>query len=444
MTKPSQGAADTACRVDELVEGLDLGAATRDQVAEAAGRLVALGREGVAHLARSALRLAGPRREKAAALLGCLAGQAARWAAREVEQHLEKRLLNPTEQMWVMALLRRLDEAASGQDADASAPALHDALLDDETELLLWRDEFASLSHEEQQSVLAPILQDGSPALLRLLEVAMSLQIAAVDAAVACGLSRFATPQTLPLLRELLRRSDPVVRRHARASLVALERQGVDVRDVFVATAESDEPVRAALATPPQSDGRIMVLVARGRTPARVRFAAVVVDPVELGIATAWGESGLTEAEFHERVAEYARKMDQRLVRVDVEMAQALVAAGEDYARTRRRPLSPDYLVWRRCIGRPRAAVQLPIVFGPACSRCGARLRGGDLLRGGVVAGRAALCARCAAKPLACAACGKPLNRHTDEVLAREGAEGATLELLCHYCGHGARDARGR
>jgi len=433
VAKQSQDAGDMWRRVDELVEGLDLAG----DVAAAAEQVAALGREAVAHLARTALGRTGVRRERAAALLGCLTGQAARWACREVERQIETRPLNPTEHMWVMALLRRLDEAASGTGTAAAGPDLADPLLDDETELLLWRDEFAALGHAEQQSILAPILQDGNPAFLRLLETALGLQIAAVDGAIADGLARFATSEALPLLRELLRRPDPVVRKRARASLAALERQGVDIRGVFVAAAESVEPVRAALASVPQGDGRMAVIVARGHTASCVRFAAVVLDPVEAGIANVWGESGITEAEFRDHLADYTETTEQRLVNVDLATAQALVAAAEDYARRQGRTLSPDYLVWRRCFGRPKQPVALPIVFGPACSRCGARLRSGDLLRGGVIAGRAALCARCAAGPLACVACGRPLNRRTDDALARPSANGARVEFLCRRCGRG-------
>ncbi len=437
MARQSQDTNDVGRRVDELVEGLALAGSAAGEVAAVAKQVAALGREGVARLARDALEQSGDRRQKAAALLGCLTGQAARWAGRAVERQAENRPLNPTEHMWMMALLRRLDEAASGADAAAAAPDLADSLLDDESELLLWRDEFAALGHAEQQSVLAPVLQDGNPAVLRLLETAAGLQIPAVDGAIADGLSRFATPEALPLLRELLRRPDPLVRRRARASLGALERQGVDIRGVFVATAESAEPVRAALATVPQGDGRMAVIVARGHTASRVRFAAVVLDPVEAGVASAWGESGLTEAEFRDHLADYAEKIEQRFVSVDLATAQALVAAAEDYARKRGRTLSPDYLVWRRCFGRPKEPVALPIVFGPTCSRCAARLRSGDLLRGGIIVGRAALCARCAAGPLACAGCGRALDRRADDVLARQSANGAKVEFLCPRCGRG-------
>jgi len=444
MNKPGNGASGTAGRVDALVGGLDLDGATGDEVAAAAAELVALGREGVAHLVRGALWRGGPGREKAAALLGCLAGEAARWAAREIERQLDVRPLNPTEQVWASAVLRRLDEAASDQEPRAPQHALADDLLEDETELLLWREEFASLPHSEQQAVLAPILQDGDPALLRLLEVALSLQSPPVDGAIAAGLSRFATQEALPLLRELLRRPDAAVRKQARASLDALERQGVDARDLFVAVGESDEPVRGVFATVPEGDGRMAVLVARGSTAARIRLVAVVVDPVEAGIATVWGETGLTEADLQHRLSSYAGKLGQRLVRLDLNTAQALVAAAERYAIERGRTLPSDYLVWRRCIGRPKAPTRLPIVFGPVCSRCGARLRGGDILRGGVIAGRAALCARCGAEPVVCESCARPLDRHTDEVFAREGADGAKVEFICARCSQGRVSGAGR
>lgn len=444
MTKPPNGVTDTARRASELVDGLDLDAASKAEVAAAAERLAALGREAVTGLVRDTLQRGTARRDKAAALLGCLSGTPARWALGELERLLDTRPLTATEQMWLTALFRRLEEAVSPQGAEAEDLPLADGLLDDEAELLLWRDEFASLPAADQQAVLAPILQDGNPAVLRLLEVAMSLRIAHVDSAVAGGLSRFATPEALPLLRELLQRGDPAVRKQARAAVVALERRGVATRELFVATAESAEPVRVSLATLPERDGRMMVLVARGRMPGQLRFAAVVIDPVELGIATAWGESGLTEGDLQQRLTDYTRKMQQRLVRVDLGLAQALVAAAEDYAAKQGRAVPADYLVWRRYIGRPKTPVELPIVFGPSCSRCHSRLRSGDLLRGGVIAGRAALCARCFAGPLACAGCGRPLDRHADEILARESADGAKVEFICRYCVGRAGQPRGR
>ncbi|MBM4031114.1 MAG: HEAT repeat domain-containing protein [Planctomycetes bacterium] len=433
MNGPTRTEGDVARQVDELVGGLDPSAA-KEAVAEAAGRLVALGREGVACLVRGALRRGAGRREKAAALLGCLTGEPARWALRELERLLNTRSPNPTEQVWMTVLLRRLEEATSGEGAARGGRGLADDALDDEGELLLWREEFAALSTADQQAALAPVLQDGTPALLRLLEAAMSLQLPHVDAAIAGGLARFATPEALPLLRDLMRRRDPGVRKAARASLVALQRQGVAAREVFVARAGSSEPVWAALATPPGPDGRMLVVVARGRGHGLLRFAAVAVDPVELGIATAWGEVGLTAGDFQARLGEYGRKTGQRLVRVEPNTAQALVAAAEEYALRQGRALPADYLVWRRCVGGPERAVQLPVVFGPACSECGARVRSGDFSRGGVIAGRAAVCARCVAKPLACSGCGRALNRHTEEVFARQSAEGARVEFICERC----------
>lgn len=426
---------ETAQQVDGLLDGLDAGAGSRAEVSRAAERLVALGRDAVAWLVRSAVRGESGRRERAAAILACLAGTPARWALAEVERALDTRPLNPTEQMWLTTLFRRLEDAASGHDEREAERVPTDSLLDDETELLLWREEFASLPAEDQQATLAPILQEGNPSLLRLLEVAMSLRIAEVDATIAAGLSRFRTPDVLPLLRDLLRRPDPAVRKQAREAIAALERQGVDTRGLFVAHAESPEPVRAAFATAPQGDGRMAVLVARGRTPGQLRLVGVIIEPVEAGIATVSGEAGLSEAQLQEHLAKYARSMGQRLLRVDIQLAQSLVAAAEDYAVRQNRSLPSDYLVWRRYFGRPKTPVPLPIVFGPSCSQCGARLRYGDVTRGGVIVGKAALCARCAARPIACAACGRILDRLREPILAREGAQGAAVEFLCRACG---------
>lgn len=425
-------------RIGELIEGLDADSATREEVARAAEELVALGKEGVARLVRSMLRRGPPHRDKAAMLLACLKGQPARWALAEIERILDTTALNATEQMWLTILFRRLADATAGEDARTTERAVVDSLLDDETELLLWRDEFASLPTDDQLAVLAPILQEGNPAVLRLLEVAMSLRIPQVDEAIAAGLARFATPDALPLLRELLRRPDPSIRKQAMATVVALERQGVATRDLFVAETESQEPVRAAFATAPRADGRMAVLIARGRTPGQLRLVGVIVDPVEAGIAAASGEAGLTEADLQGRLNEYARSMGQRLVRVDANMAQSLVAAAEEYAHRQRRPLPADYLVWRRYFGSPRVPAPLPIIFGPTCSQCGARIRSGDLARGGIIAGRAALCARCTLRHLTCSRCGRLLDRYSDTILAREGGGGQTVDFLCNTCAKNA------
>lgn len=424
---------DLARQVEGLVNGLGLAWATPDGAAEAAAGIAALGPDGVACLVHSALRRDAARRDRVSAILGSLTGEPARWARDALAAALDCPVLNPTERMWLSAVCRGMEEACSGRRR--SSTPLPGDLLDDENELILWRDEFACLLPEEQEAVLAPILQDGNPALLRLLEAVLSLQAPRADAAVAAGLARFATPEVLPLLRELLRRPDPAVRAQARATLGALERQGVDVRGVFVAEAESAEPVLAAYVAPPGRDGHLMVLVARRQAPASIRFAAAIVDPVALGIASAWGHTALTVADFHRLLAGYARGMGRDLVQVDASLAQALVAAGEEYALRRGRTLSPDYLVWRRCIGRPAHPVALPIVFGPTCAECDAPLRSGDMRRGAILAGRVALCARCAAQPRTCAVCQRLLTRESSGVTAREGPEAGKMEFLCKQCG---------
>ncbi|HPD13729.1 MAG TPA: HEAT repeat domain-containing protein [Planctomycetota bacterium] len=426
---------ELARQVESLVDGLDLTSAASDGAAEAASGIAALGADAVACLVHSALRRDAARRDRVAAILGSFAGEAARWARDALAAALNSPVLNPTERMWLSAVCRGMEEACSGRPRPGTP--LPGDLLDDEGELILWRDEFACLLPEEQEAVLAPLLQDGNPALLRLLEAVTSLQVPQVDAAVAAGLARFATPAALPLLRELLRRPDPAVRAHARATLGALERQGVDVRGVFVAEPTPTEPVLAALVGPPWSDGRLMVLVARHQAPASLRFAAVIVDPVELGIVTTWGQTGMSAADFRRLLADYTQKMGQSFAQVDVNVAQALVAAAEEYAVRRGHTLSPDYLVWRRCIGRPSRPVPLPIVFGPKCSECDAALGSGDMRRGAIIAGRVALCARCAAQPRLCAVCQRLLSRGQEGVRAREGPEPGKMEFLCRHCARG-------
>jgi len=438
MSKPPQPNATTA-QVDRLVEGLDL-AAANEQVAEVAARVAGLGSVAVAALARGLFARGEGRREKVAVLLACLTGEAASWAAAELEQIVNARPLNPTERAWVVAILRRLSEEADGPGE--SQRATPQDLLDDETELLLWRDELASLAPDDQENAIAPLLQDGNPDFLPLVEMAMSLASPRLDAAVASSLARFATPATLPLLRELLRRPDAAVRKLARAALVALERQGVATRDLFVAQAPRDEPVAACLATRPDGAGHIALLVARGRTPGRLRYAMAIVDPIESGIARVWGETGLTEAELRERVADYARQSRQEFLPLDLATAQAIVAAAEDYARKQGKHLPPDYVAWRRCIGSPPCDAEMPVVFGPSCSRCGTRIRNLQIVRGGCIAGRVALCANCAAKSRACAACGRHLDHYLDDYSFRTSADGSLIEFLCTACSHKAGKSR--
>jgi len=438
MSKQANGR-EVGRQVDELVGALDLDAAPAGAVAETARRIAALGRKAVAHLARRVLRRRKGERGKVAALLACLSGREALWASAELAAALHSPELNPAERMWLSVVAGRLCEDGESDSNRSVAEALQDELLEDEEELILWRDEFACLSPDEQEAVLAPLMQDGNPAVLRLLEAATSLQSARVDAAVAGGLARFGTPAALPLLRELLRRPDPVVRKRAQQALAALERQGVATSELFVAADETPEPVVASLMSRPGADGQFVVLVARGRGRGRVRFAAIVVDPVELGIATAWGGTDLTMAEFGDLVADYAERIGDNFMRVDLALAQSLVAAGEDLTVRRGQPLPPDYVVWRRCIGRPRRGVALPVAFAPACCECGGELRGGDIRRGGMVVGRAALCARCAAKPRACVRCGRALSRRSANVVARESADRANVEFLCAACARAQR-----
>lgn len=434
MTETPTDTALVARQVEELVGRLDLAVASREDVAAAARQITRLGREAVAVLARGIFRRGAGRREKVSALLACLEGEPARWAFAELERDGERRALNPTERMWLLLVLRRLQEAAYGRERSEAREEVPEHLLTDESELLLWRDELAGLSEGDQEAALAPILQDGNAAFLPLIETVTSLRNPRLDAMIAGALARFATQAALPLVRELLRRPDPTVRKRARETLLALERQGVDTRGVFVAASESDEPLATALATRPDAGGRVAILLARGRAPGRIRYAVVIVDPVEAGIFRVWGESGLTHADLQQRIREYTRQGGQEFLPIDPATAQALVAAGEDYARSRGKDLPADYAVWRRCIGRPKEPVELPLVFGPACSECGSRIRGGDISRGGMVVGRVALCAKCAGRPRICAACNRPLDRFYDDFFVREGTRAGTVEFVCSRC----------
>jgi len=432
--------------VDQLVASFDAESASRADVTGLAARICGLGREGVERLARSILRPGPARREKVAALLGCLEGAEAAWALAELERVVASRRLSPMERVWMLTTLRRLEEAAAGEDEpDTGAweePA--DDLLADETELLLWRDELARLAPDEQEAVLAPLLHSGDPSMLPFLHMASTLRKPRLDAAIAGGLAHFATRDALPLLRELLRRPDPSVRKGAREALVALERQGVATREVFVAAAEADEPISAAYVTSPDGQGQLAVLVARGNAPGRIRYAVVVLDTIDAGIARAWGETGLTWADLAERVAELAEDTDREFVSTAPEVAQALVAAGEVYARREGRELPADYLVWRRCVGELRGRVEVPVVFGPSCSECGARMRGSDIERGGVVAGDVALCARCAEGERECAVCGRALHPVFDEFFVRRGGTQGNVEFVCVRCARPRNRKRGR
>jgi hypothetical protein len=443
MTKPPEEPS-IGRQVDQFVAALDLEGASNEDIAALAEQLVGMGREAVEGLARGALRPGPSRREQVAALLACLEGEGASWALATLGEVLGSRSVSPTERVWLLTILRRLEEAAAsparggaGSRAAGEEPGeLPDGLLADETEWLLWREELETLTPAEQEMALAPILEGGDARFLPLLEMAMSLRQPSLDVAVASGLARFPTPATLPLLRELLRRADPLVRKRARETLLALERQGVETREVFVASVEeSDEPVVAALATRPDRGGQMAVLIARGNAPGRVRYAVVVIDPVEGGIVRAWGESGLTEAEFREHLVGLGNQVGQDFLPLDVNTAQALVAEAEEYACRQGRELPAEYVAWRRCVGKPGAPAELPVAFAPSCSECGKRVRGGDIARGGLVVGRVALCARCAEKPRGCAVCGRALHHIFDDFFVREA--GGRVQFVCLRCARG-------
>jgi len=432
--------------VDQLVARLDIDAASDEEVATLAGRIAAMGRQAVAWLARGLFRPGPAPREKVAALLGCVRGEHAAWALAEVQKLLESGKPGPMERVSLLTTARRLEEAASSETAGDETPSdeLPAGPLVDEMQMLLWRDELASLPPAEQEAVLAPMLHDGDPQLLPLLEMALSLGQPRLDAAIASGLAHFPSPAALPLLRELLRRPGPDVRRRARKTLVALERQGVDVSQIFVAATEANDPIAASLATPPDRGGQMAVLVARGREPDPVRYALVMLDPIEAGISRAWGESGLTETDLSERIDQLSEQIRVELDPIDLNVAQALVAAGEEFARARGRALPADYLVWRRIIGRPKGPAQLPVVFGPACSECASGLRTADIERGGLVAGRLALCGKCAERPRGCAVCGRPLHHLFDDFEVRRGRRKGRVEFVCLACARSRHKRGGR
>ena len=427
-------------QVDQLVAGMDLASASQEDVAGVAGQIQGLGQGAVERLARGIFRLGPSRREKVAALLACLEGEPAQWAFDELEKLLHSRVLSPMERVWLLTALRRLEEAATGDEAARTTDAGTgpdygpEGLPADESELLLWRDELASLDPADQEATIASILQRGDPTLLPFVEMVVSLRQPALDAAVACGLGHFATPATLPLLRELLRRPDPAVRKRARQALAALERQGIDTTQLFVAEAEADVPISAAYASRPDSHGWLIVLVARGTAPGRVRYAVVVVDPVEAGIARAWGESGLMQSDLQDRINKLSTGSGQELVRVEPNTAQVLVAEAERYARSQGKELPSDYVVWRRCIGSPTGPAQLPVTFAPACSECGKRIRGGDLKRGAIVLGHVALCATCAGRLRSCPGCGRALHPSFDEFLVRLDGGSGKVQFVCLRC----------
>jgi len=426
-------------QVDRLVRELDLETASDADVSDLAARMVAMGQGAVENLARGVFRPGPARREKVAALLACLRGEQATWALGMLHGTVAARSLGPMERAWLFTLARRLEDAAAGQAGQAPANDVDeefddDPLLADETQLLLWRDELASLTQGEQEAALEPILHSGDERLLPLLEMALSLRHPRVDFLVAGSLGRFHTPATLPLVRELLQRPDPAVRRHARAALLALQRAGVSAHDLFVAAAEDDEPVTKGFATLPDGAGHMAILVSRGTAPGRVRYAVVIIDPIEAGILRAWGESGLDEDELEDRLSDFADEAGQELLPIESNTAQAIVAAAEDFARARKHDLPADYVAWRRCIGRPERQIALPVTFGPKCAECGVPISAGDIKRGGLLAGHVALCALCAAQPRSCAVCGRSLHSLFDEFLVRRAPDGSRVQFLCLPC----------
>jgi hypothetical protein len=431
-------------QVDKLVAGLDIEAASHEDVAQRAEAICALGQDATERLARGILRPGPARREKVAALLACLSGRRAMWALDELRRILASRPLSPMERVWLLATVRSLEEAAGlrGPAAAERAEARPASPAPNEADLLLWREELAGLRPNEQAAALAPILETGEAGFLPLLEMALSLGEPKLDAAVADGLARFPHQDALPLLRELLRRPDPAVRGRARWSLAALERQGLDVRRFFVAEPTVEGPVVASLATAVDGAGHVAVLLARRGVEGLIHYAFVALDTLQDGIVRAWGERDLTEAELDERIADYSTQSGMHFDRVGPEVAQALVAAAEDFARERGRALSADYVAWRRIIGRPTGPARLPVVFGPRCTECGTRMRRADLDRGGLVASDLALCAACAARPRQCVACGRPLHAVLDDFHVRHGSREREVDFVCASCANAQRGRR--
>lgn len=432
----SKGRADSiGWQVNALVAGLALDKASSEELASLTEQLCALGKGAVERLARGILRPGPLRREKVAALLACLGGEAAGWALRELRALLASRRLGPMERVWLSATARRLEEGLAPQGAAGEPPeAEGGTVFADPADLLEWRDEVAALDLTTQQQVLAPLLASGDPALLPFLEAAVSLGSPRLDAAVADGLRHFATAGTLPLLRELLRHADPEVRGHARATLVALARQGVVTSDVFVAATGPADPATTAYTSGHDMMGTMALLFAGHQGAGIMQYVVVVLDPIEEGVAEAWGESGLTEPELQECVARFASDNGIELEAMDLGAARALVAAAETFTRAQGRELPAEYFAWRHLIGPAEGSAELPVVFGPHCTECGSRLRTSDAARGGLAAGDVALCARCARRPRHCAACGCSLHTVFDSYVARRGKRDGDVEFLCMDC----------
>jgi len=429
----------------ELSE-LDIDAAGAREVAAAAERIGALGKAAVAALARESLKPG--QREAASALLGCLNGEQAAWAADALDKVLNSRRLNAMEHVWLTATVVRLREAALPEGAE---PAPGSRRLEggigpepfDPTELMLWREDLADLPSPQRRAMLAPVLQSGDASFLPVLDVALSLGDPSLDAAIAQGLSQFDASEAVALLRELLRRPDATVRRRARESLVALARRGVAACDLFVATPRPDDAMVRAFACDQDPAGILVVAMVGRNANGLYYYAAVVLDPVAAGIREAWGEADLTETRVRDHLGWLADQHGLPLHPIDLNVARALIAAGEDYARQQEVELPVEYAIWRRWIGRPAGQVALPIVFGPSCHACGAPVRADDIERGAFVAGDVALCGDCVQAPQACARCGRTLDLVFDTYTVRHDRDAGGLAFLCMPCEESRREASG-
>jgi len=428
-------------RVEELLAALDA-RATGDESAAAAVEIVQLGRAAVERLARSLLEPGPGRREKVAALLGSLTREPAAWARKELEGLGQSRGLSPMERLWVTTAIQGLQAAASPAPVATRSPerpagtaggSLAAAVaVADEQELLAWRDELMGFHLEEQRGIVASVLAERDPAILPLVEMVLSLCEPQLDAQVAEGLAAFSTPAVLPILRELLRRPDAETRRLARRTLAALQKRGVDIRGIFAHAAELADA--RALATRPDVMGQMIIVIARGREPQKLRYAIFGIDPIERGLAESWGESDLTERELRDQIDEFADTGHLELQPIDLNLAQALVAAAEDYTRRQGRELPAEYAAWQRVIGRPSRSAVLPIVFGPSCTECRKALRASDMERGGRVDGELGICARCAGRVRCCASCNRLVDPMFDDFHLQRGKREREVEFLCAPC----------
>lgn len=441
-----RGTPSATQQVRRVLSELDIDAASAREVAAAAERIGALGKAAVTALARQSVKPG--RREAASALLGCLHGEQAAWAADALDKVLNSRRLSAMEHVWLTAMVLRLREAALPQGAEpaSSPPRLEGGIGPepfDPTELMLWREDLADLPSAQRRAMLAPVLQSGDASFLPVLDVALSLGDPSLDAAIAQGLSQFDTPEAVPLLRELLRRPDAAVRRRARESLVALARRGVVACDLFVATPRPDDAMVRAFACDQDPAGILVVAMVGRNANGLYYYAAVVLDPVVAGIREAWGEADLTETRVRDHLGWLADQHGLPLHPIDLNVARALIAAGEDYARRQEVELPVEFAIWRRWIGRPTGQVALPIVFGPSCHQCGARVRADDIERGALVVGDVALCGDCIGAPQACARCGRTLDLVFDTYSVRHGPDAGGLAFLCMPCEESRREASG-